>query len=112
MWHGRLARAFERSGPPHSNAALWRMGAAPMPGPATRHLTGWLYFGHFGVVVFIVLSGFCLMLPVVRGDGTLRGGIAAFFKRRTLRIVPPYYVAIGLSLLLIVTLIGNQTGTH
>src|SRR5438067_7057279 len=80
-----------------------------LPGPFTRRLTGWLYFGHFGVVVFIVLSGFCLMLPVVRGDGTLRGGAKTFFQRRALRILPPYYVAIGLSLVLIVTLIGTQT---
>ena len=32
-----------------------------------------LLFGHDAVDIFIVLSGFCLMLPVVRGDGFLAG---------------------------------------
>ncbi len=33
--------------------------------------------GHYAVTVFIVLSGYCLMLPVAyREDGQLRGGSA------------------------------------
>lgn len=60
----------------------------------------WLGFGHFAVDIFIVLSGFCLTLPVA-GSATLqlRGGVAKYLKRRTRRIVPPYYVALCLSLL-------------
>ncbi len=67
--------------------------------------------GHLAVSVFIVISGFCLTLPVVDAKGELRGGTRAFFKRRARRILPPYYGALGLSLLLILTLIGNKTGT-
>ena len=63
------------------------------------------------VVLFIVLSGFCLMLPVVRGGGTLRGGALHFFGKRARRILPPYYFALGISLLLICLLIGTKTGT-
>jgi peptidoglycan/LPS O-acetylase OafA/YrhL len=70
-----------------------------------------LNFGHYAVSVFIVLSGFCLMLPIVRGDGTLRGGVGRFFQRRAKRILPPYYLAMALSLVLIATLIGTKTGT-
>ena len=70
-----------------------------------------LNFGHYAVSVFIVLSGFCLMLPIVRGDGSLRGGVSRFFRRRAKRILPPYYCAMALSLLLIKTLIGTKTGT-
>ena len=81
---------------------------APRP---VRLLALLLSFGHYAVSVFIVLSGFCLMLPVVRGDGTLRGGVGRFFQRRAKRILPPYYLAMALSMLLIATLIGTKTGT-
>jgi len=63
--------------------------------------TSWLAYGQTSVDVFIVLSGFCLMLPVARGNGLLRGGFWQFARRRALRILPPYYAAVGLSLLLI-----------
>ena len=76
-----------------------------------RALALLLNFGHYAVSVFIVLSGFCLMLPILRGDGTLRGGASRFFQRRAKRILPPYYLAMALSLLLIATLIGTKTGT-
>jgi peptidoglycan/LPS O-acetylase OafA/YrhL len=76
-----------------------------------RALALLLNFGHYAVSVFIVLSGFCLMLPIVRGDGALRGGAGRFFQRRAKRILPPYYLAMALSLLLIATLIGTKTGT-
>jgi peptidoglycan/LPS O-acetylase OafA/YrhL len=75
-------------------------------------LTGWLFYGHFSVSAFIVISGFSLMLPVVRAGGTLRGGALTFFKRRAKRILPPYYFALALSLVLIWRLIGQKTGTH
>jgi len=71
-----------------------------------------LVYGHNAVNLFIVLSGFCLMLPVARGDGTLRNGVAAFLKRRSWRILPPYYGAILLSIALIWLCIGSKTGTN
>ena len=74
-------------------------------------LTGWLGYGHFAVNLFIVLSGFCLMLPVVKSEGALRGGARDFFKRRARRILPPYYAALGLSILLATTIIRHKTGT-
>lgn len=71
--------------------------------PEPWHKLGWvLAWGHYAVGVFIVLSGYCLMLPVVRdGAGELRGGALGFLKRRALRILPPYYAAVALSLILI-----------
>lgn len=60
-------------------------------------------YGYLGVPVFIVLSGYLLMIPVARREGYLIGGSAiAFLKKRSRRILPPYYAALALSLLLIV----------
>ncbi|OQX69118.1 MAG: hypothetical protein B6A08_06465 [Sorangiineae bacterium NIC37A_2] len=70
-----------------------------------------LITGHFAVTVFIAVSGFCLALPVIRGDGQLRGGTKEFFRRRARRILPPYYAALALCLLLIATIIGEPTGS-
>jgi peptidoglycan/LPS O-acetylase OafA/YrhL len=66
-----------------------------------------MIYGHFAVSVFIVLSGFCLMLPITRGDGTLRGGAATFFRKRARRILPPYYLALGFSLLILIGIYGR-----
>ena len=55
-----------------------------------------LGYGHLAVAVFIVLSGYCLMLPVARTEGAvLPGGALAFIQRRARRILPPYYAAPG-----------------
>ncbi len=55
-------------------------------------------FGELAVDVFIVLSGYCLMLPIVRSaDVELSGGARTFLRRRAWRILPPYYAALGIS---------------
>jgi peptidoglycan/LPS O-acetylase OafA/YrhL len=65
--------------------------------------------GEIAVSVFIVLSGYCLMLPVVRsGKNKIQGGIINYLKRRSRRILPPYYAALFLSLLLLVLTLGWQ----
>jgi peptidoglycan/LPS O-acetylase OafA/YrhL len=57
------------------------------------------FFAHFAVDVFIVVSGFCLMLPVVKTEGfALKGGWRTFLYRRAKRILPPYYAALLLSI--------------
>jgi peptidoglycan/LPS O-acetylase OafA/YrhL len=67
-----------------------------------------LGFGHAAVDVFIVLSGFCLMLPVVhRSDRQLDGGLRRFVKRRAVRILPSYYAALLVALL--VMALGGAT---
>lgn len=61
-----------------------------------------MQLGHFAVAIFIVLSGFCLMLPVAQStDGRLRDGFLRYFRRRVRRIVPAFYAAILMSLLLV-----------
>ncbi len=64
-----------------------------------------LNYGTYAVAIFIVLSGYLLMLPVVRDpDMKLKGGLKGFFFRRARRILPPYYAAMFLCLLLIMNL--------
>src|SRR5438093_4323611 len=71
----------------------------------------WLPPGHYAVAVFIVLSGFCLTLPIVRSGGVLPGGARGFYRRRARRILPPYYGALLLTLVLVWTVVGRETGT-
>ena len=78
--------------------------------PAVAHGLSFLRFGHYAVAVFIVLSGYCLMLPVARSvDGRLRGGAWNYLKRRAIRILPPYYAALAFSLALVVL---SHRATH
>jgi peptidoglycan/LPS O-acetylase OafA/YrhL len=59
--------------------------------------------GRFGVVFFIVLSGFSLMLPIARtGSFDLVSGFPNYLYRRARRIFPPYYAALAFSIGLIV----------
>jgi len=63
---------------------------------------GFIEYGHFAVDVFIVLSGFCLMLPLAKGNMTsFPKGIPNFLRRRAIRILPPYYAALVLSIALV-----------
>ncbi len=82
------------------------------PVGAMATATGWMLYGRFAVDIFIVVSGFCLMLPVMSAGGMLRGGMMEFYRRRAWRILPPYYAALGLSVLLCWLFIGEKTGTH
>ena len=68
--------------------------------PLLMRCTRWLQLGHYAVAVFIVLSGYSLMLPLVR-RGDARVEFAAYLKRRARRILPPYYLAIAFTLALV-----------
>ena len=96
----------------HSWLEIWPPEYHRAPLGLMAKASGWLFFGHYAVALFIVLSGFSLMLSVVRNNGILRGGMKTFFLRRARRILPPYYFALGISLLLCLTVIGKPTGTH
>lgn len=58
-----------------------------------------LMYLHLGVDIFLVLSGYCLALPVVAHGGRIAAGLPAFFTARALRILPPYFATLGLILL-------------
>ena len=64
--------------------------------------TRWLTLGHYAVAVFIVLSGYSLMLPVVRSpQRQLKGGFRKYMVRRSRRILPPYFAVLAFALALI-----------
>lgn len=97
---------------------IWQFAVSVNSGsrpPRWFSVTSVLQFGEQAVTVFIVLSGYVLMLPVVRrADERLPGGILGFFRRRSRRILPPYYatLALGVALLLFVPRLVNATRTH
>jgi len=92
----------------HAYIQVWNIFAHRYPVGPVNALMRWVIYGHFAVSVFIVLSGFCLMLPIARGDGTLRGGATTFFRKRARRILPPYYLALGFSLLILLAMYGRS----
>ncbi|AXA94079.1 acyltransferase [Massilia sp. YMA4] len=58
-----------------------------------------LLYMHYGVAVFLVLSGYCLALPAVPAGNRIDAGLKMFFMARALRILPPYLAALGIILL-------------
>jgi peptidoglycan/LPS O-acetylase OafA/YrhL len=85
---------------------------AAWPTGLTRFLTGWLMQGEQAVTFFIAVSGFCLMLPILRNNGTQGpAGVLGFFKRRARRILPPYYAALVFSVLLAIGCLSPQAIT-
>ena len=96
----------------HSWLQIYPIYMGKTPSPLVTNLTFPLMYGHYAVALFIVISGFCLMLPVIRNQNQIKGGVKTFFLKRAKRILPPYYLAMALSALLIVLFIGKKTNTH
>ncbi|RVT99749.1 acyltransferase [Mucilaginibacter limnophilus] len=69
-------------------------------------------YGPSAVVAFIVLSGFCLMLPVTRNNNYLKGTTGNFIRKRAKRILPTYYLAMLFAIVLIVSVIDNNSATQ
>lgn len=69
-------------------------------------------YGAFSVVIFIVLSGYVLMLPVARSEnGQLSGSFMNYIKKRSRRILPPYYIILFICLLLTAIILGLEKFT-
>lgn len=75
-------------------------------------LTNGILYSHLAVDLFIVLSGFCLILPQLRpNSGPL--GVVNFYLRRARRILPPFYCALALGILVYVaTEYWNSGSVH
>ncbi len=83
---------------------------------ADKPAAAWVFgYGYLGVSVFIVLSGYVLMLPLAsRQVLAYPRGTRDYFRRRARRIVPPYFACLAVSLLLIfsVPLLRAPGGTQ
>lgn len=96
----------------HSWATIYPPAQVDPPDGLIGILTRWLLFGHVGVVVFIVLAGYSLTIGAAAHSGELRGGFFGFMLRRGRRILPPYWAAIAVTLVLSFTVLGARTGTQ
>ncbi|MEO7716042.1 MAG: acyltransferase [Capsulimonas sp.] len=69
-------------------------------------------YGHYLVAVFIVLSGFCLMMPVAMSRGVMKKGFISYIGRRARRILPPYYASLvfAVALLALIPAIRADNG--
>jgi len=70
--------------------------------------------GDLAVPMFIVLSGFVLMLQVAgTPDLRMKNGIRDYIKRRARRILPPYYASLAIFglLILLVPILGARQDT-
>jgi peptidoglycan/LPS O-acetylase OafA/YrhL len=75
----------------------WLMSFPGYPSNTGPWWLGWLVYGHFAVVIFIVLSGFSLAIAPARSGWQLRS-VREFARRRAWRILPPYWAALAFSL--------------
>jgi peptidoglycan/LPS O-acetylase OafA/YrhL len=67
-------------------------------------------FGHQGVQLFFVISGFILAMPFMRasfGLTTTKPSLRRYFLRRVTRLEPPYIVSTVVLFILLVTVIGR-----
>lgn len=79
------------------------------PGYPVDHAPWWaapFIYGRFAVVVFIVLSGFCLAAGPAR-NGWRMAGIAEYARRRAWRILPAYWAALAFSLLMTLLVVAQ-----
>ncbi len=70
--------------------------------PGANHApfwAAWLIYGRAGVAIFIALSGFSLGLGPARSGWRFKS-IATYAHRRAWRILPPYWAALGFSLVM------------
>lgn len=82
----------------------WLLSFPGYPADTGPGWAGWLLYGHFAVVIFIVLSGFSLAVSPARSGWRL-GGTGRFLRRRAWRILPPYWAALALSLVIAWTVV-------
>jgi peptidoglycan/LPS O-acetylase OafA/YrhL len=86
----------------HAMLTVWPAGGARPP-----WYFRWADYGHFGVTAFIVVSGFSLALrPAMRGAASV-GSYWGFMVKRGLRILPPYWVALAGSIVLLMLAPGG-----
>ena len=92
---------------------LWQYGvlSGPVPPPWFQAFSV-LKYGTYGVAVFLVISGYCLMLPIARQPvARLPRGFGPFARRRGLRLLPAYFLVLITSILLIIAVPSLRTAS-
>lgn len=56
-------------------------------------LSSWIPHGHIGVFIFFFISGYIISYPFFQGRAP---GLSSFYKRRLLRLEPPYMLVMAL----------------
>ena len=77
----------------------WLYAFPGYPNSAAPRVLDVLMFGRIAVVFFLVLSGFSLAISPAR-HGWRSGGVVQFLRRRAWRILPPYWAALAMSLVI------------
>ncbi|MEW1832378.1 acyltransferase [Streptomyces sp. NPDC088196] len=77
----------------------WLYAFPGYPNSSAPRVLDVLMFGRIAVVFFLVLSGFSLAISPAR-HGWRSGGVVQFLRRRAWRILPPYWAALALSLVI------------
>jgi peptidoglycan/LPS O-acetylase OafA/YrhL len=88
----------------HALLVIW-----PFGGPNPPLYLRWADYGHFGVTVFIVLSGFSLALKPAMTGAKKIASYWRFMAKRALRMIPPYWVALYGAIVLLALAPGNVT---
>jgi peptidoglycan/LPS O-acetylase OafA/YrhL len=67
--------------------------------------------GYLGVDIFFIISGFCLYLPYARAEYFKRTApdTKTFYRRRMLKIVPSYLIALIVTAILTISTFPSQT---
>src|SRR5258705_470342 len=81
--------------PHHLFERAWR----GCPADHAPFWAAWMIYGRFAVVMFIALSGFSLGIGPARSGWRFKS-IATYAHRRAWRILPPYWAALGFSLVM------------
>lgn len=94
---------------------LWQYAAlsGQVP-PAWFEALSVLKYGTYGVAVFLVISGYCLMLPIARRpEARLPRALVPFAARRAERLLPAYFLVLVASIALIaaVPALRAESGT-
>jgi peptidoglycan/LPS O-acetylase OafA/YrhL len=100
--HGRLVGLDGIRGLAALYVVVYHIFLRAFPGHAADTAPIWaagFRYGRFAVVVFIVLSGYSLSVGPARAGWRL-GGVRRFVHRRAWRILPPYWAALGFSLVM------------
>ena len=67
--------------------------------------------GHIAIVIFIVISGLCLGMPVAKAGGYFPESFGRYMLRRSVRILPPYMLALLLGGVMGLTVLAQPMGT-